>query len=411
MVGKKFYKSFFILALSAGLVACSGQQDNANNTADPHAGHNGASETSKTKNKNTSGESTSTINLSTKNVTRLHATNPIEAAIGVSQTIWPSTHDENKPGTVILAPVENWQVALASTNLIHHPNNGPVLYYKDGKIPAETLDEIKRLGPLGNTNGTEIMVMGSLEEKETEQLKDYKVETMTAVDPAQFAQDIDKKYAEITGEITDGVIIVSVEDDAKLHSIIAANWIAHMPEPILFVTKDDVPEFTKQALSLRNNKASLYILGPESVISKNVEDTLSDYGKVTRIAGETPTETSLAFAKFKDQNIKFGWGISNPGHGLEFVSTESPEMAIVGAPFAHLGKHAPMIWLDNGEATDPVHEYLGLLKPTFKDDPTVGPYTHVYLLGSTELVSRETQGMIDLMIEISPEDGGGHGGH
>lgn len=32
-----------------------------------------------------------------------------------------------------------------------------------------------------------------------------------------------------------------------------------------------------------------------------MEKELSKYGKVTRISGETPTENSVAFAKFKDE--------------------------------------------------------------------------------------------------------------
>lgn len=401
---KKFMKSIFIATLSLSLVACTGQEEKDSVEEDKHSTHD-KSNTSVEKNQQ------NMISLNTKNVTRLDTSNPIEAAIGVSQMIWPSTHNENKPGTVILAPLEQWQISLASTNLIHHPNNGPVLFYDKGSIPEITMKEIQRLNPVGNVDGTQIMVMGNLGDKELALLDDFKLEQVSGESAAEFARDIDFKYAEITGETTNGVIIVSLEEEAKLYSILAGNWIAHMPEPILYVNKDEIPEATKEALSKRNNNASIYVLGPETVISNELENALNEYGIVTRISGETPTETALAFAQFKDNKTNFGWGVNEPGHGLEFVSTSSPEIAIVGAPFAHLGKHAPLIWLAEGVATGEVHDFLNTMQPTFTDDPTVGPYTHVYLLGSTDLITYETQGMIDLMIEISPESGNGHHGH
>ena len=58
--------------------------------------------------------------LNTKNITRIDTNDLIETAIYVSQTIFPATHKENQPGTVILAPLENWQIGLASGSLVHH---------------------------------------------------------------------------------------------------------------------------------------------------------------------------------------------------------------------------------------------------------------------------------------------------
>ncbi|GGE18950.1 hypothetical protein GCM10011571_21080 [Marinithermofilum abyssi] len=51
------------------------------------------------------------------------------------------------------------------------------------------------------------------------------------------------------------------------------------------------------------------------------------------------------------------------------------------------------------------------LQPTFKDDPTVGPYNHAFVIGSEKTLSFTTQGMIDQMLEITRENGDGHGGH
>ncbi|WP_425272982.1 cell wall-binding repeat-containing protein [Parageobacillus thermantarcticus] len=344
----------------------------------------------------------------TKNVTRINTDDPIELSVKVSQTVWPATHKENQPGGVILVPVENWQIALASVDFIHHPNNGPVLFTKDQKIPDAVIKEINRLQPLGTADGTQIMVMGNLKKSELNKLKNFKLKQISETDPAAFAKEIDRFYSDIAGKTPQGVIIGSLEEKAKLYTLIAANWIAHMEEPLLYVTENDIPQPTKVALQQRKGKANIYLLGPESVISKKVENELKSFGSVVRIAGETPVQQSVSFAAYKDEKTKFGWGLNDPGHGVSFISTKTPELAIAAAPFSHLGKHAPLIWLENGTLTKDVYAFLARLKPTFTDDPTAGPYNHAFLSGTFRSISYQTQGIIDEKLEIVPATGKGH---
>ena len=357
------------------------------------------------------GASRDLLTTSLKNVTRLNTNDPVQMAVLTSQTIWPATHKENQPGAVILVPANQWQLGIASADLIHHPNNGPILFMNKESIPEATLKEIKRLNPLGTKDGTQIMVMGDVESSILNQLKEYKIKQIKETDSANFAKDVDKEYADITGKYPESVIIGSSEEEGRLYTTPAVNWIAHMPEPLLYVAKDKVPEATIEALKARKGKANIYLLGPEKIISKEVEKQLSKHGKVTRISGENPTENSIAFAKFKDKKTQFGWGFTKPGHGVSFVSTETPDLAIAGAPFSHMGKHAPVLLLDKGKVSQPVYDLLATIQPKFKDDPTLGPYNHGFLLGNTENISFETQGILDEKLEIVQENGGGHGGH
>nr|WP_275900216.1 cell wall-binding repeat-containing protein [Bacillus wiedmannii] len=357
------------------------------------------------------GASNDVLTTSLKNVTRLNTNDPMQMAVLTSQTIWPATHKENQPGAVILVPVNEWQLGIASADLIHHPNNGPILFIEKEKVPEMTLKEIKRLNPLGTKDGTQIMLMGDVGPSILEQLKAYKVKQIKETDPATFAKDVDKEYADITGSYPNSVIIGSSEEEGRLYTTPAVNWISHMPEPLLYTEKDKVPEATIEALKMRKDKANIYVLGPEKIISKAVEKELSKYGKITRISGETPTENSVVFAKFKDEKTKFGWGFTKPGHGLSFVSSKTPDLAVAGAPFSHMGKHAPVVLLEEGKASQPVYEFLASIQPKFKDDPTLGPYNHGFLLGSTSDISFETQGILDERLEIVQESGQGHGGH
>ncbi|SCV18173.1 Lipoprotein [Bacillus cereus] len=357
------------------------------------------------------GASNDVLTTSLKNVTRLNTNDPMQMAVLTSQTIWPATHKENQPGAIILVPVNEWQLGIASADLIHHPNNGPILFIEKEKVPEMTLKEIKRLNPIGTKDGTQIMVMGDVGASILEQLKDYQVKQIKETDPATFAKDVDKEYADITGSYPNSVIIGSSEEEGRLYTTPAVNWISHMPEPLLYTEKNKVPEATIVALKMRKDKANIYLLGPEKIVSKEVEKELSKYGKVTRISGETPVENSIAFAKFKDEKTKFGWGFTKPGHGLSFVSSKTPDLAVAGAPFSHMGKHAPVVLLEEGKASQPVYEFLASIQPKFKDDPTLGPYNHGFLLGSTSDISFETQGILDERLEIVQESGQGHGGH
>ncbi|MEX2104691.1 MAG: cell wall-binding repeat-containing protein [Bacilli bacterium] len=348
--------------------------------------------------------------LNTKNTTRLNTDDPIEMSVLVSQTIWPATHKENQPNAVILVPLNNWQIALASTDLIHHPNNGPVLFIENDRIPDAVIDEINRLNPPGNMNDTQVMVMGDVESAVLDALKEYKIEHIKGADAATFAKDVDQFYADVAKELPQSVIIGSLENSAMLFTLPAANWIAHMPEPILYVSKDGIPEPTKEALVKRKDNATMYILGPEAVVSKEIEEELKEFGTVIRISGANPVDNSIAFAQYRDEKTKFGWGIIDPGHGVSFVSTLSPELAVAGAPFAHLGKHAPLIWVEDGKLSDATYKFFEKIKPTFTDMPTVGPYNQGFILGSDKLIPYVTQGIIDDSLEIVKTGGGVHGG-
>ncbi|TYR81367.1 cell wall-binding repeat-containing protein [Priestia megaterium] len=347
----------------------------------------------------------------TKNTMRLNTDDPLELSVMVSQTIWPATHKESQPGSVILVPEDNWQIALAASDLIHHPNNGPVLFVGKNEFSEAVINEINRLNPVGNNEGVQIMAMGDIADSALQPLSNYKIEKINESDPAIFAQKVDEFYAKSAGDLPQSVIVVSQDQRAEAYSLPAVNWIAHMPEPVLYVTKDEVPKATKQALKERKNKANIYVLGPDSVISPEVEKQLKEYGNVTRISGDNPVSNAIAFAAFKDKDTGFGWGITDPGHGVSFISTANLNLAIPAAPFSHMGKHAPMIWLEDGKPNEDVYKFLANIKPTFKDDPTTGPYNHGFIIGSQQSISFESQGILDEKLEIVSQNGAGHSNH
>ncbi len=59
------------------------------------------------------------------------------------------------------------------------------------------------------------MVMGDVGTSALEQLKGYKVKQIKETDPAIFAKDVDKEYADITGSYPNSVIIGSSAEEGR----------------------------------------------------------------------------------------------------------------------------------------------------------------------------------------------------
>ncbi|UVI28510.1 cell wall-binding repeat-containing protein [Paenibacillus spongiae] len=351
--------------------------------------------------------------IGSKNTTRINTSDPATAAVIVSQSLWMATSDDNRPGGVILANPDDWQSTLASADLIHHPNNGPVLFVNKDGIPEVTLNELKRLKPTGvdMNDGIQAILVGDLDEKVEVEIKGLGLKTdhIKGDNPAAAAQAIDAYYTKVAKENPASVIVGSMESEA--YTLPAVNWIAHMPEPLLYVKKDEIPVETVEALKTRGGKANIYILGPESVISVNVEEQLGQYGKAVRIAGKDPYENAVAFAQYKDPVTGFGWGITTPGHNFSFVSEDTHALALAAAPFSHLGKHAPLLLTEEDQMPESLRNYVMSIQPKYKMSPTEGPYNHAWITGGRDAISIAAQGEIDSMLEIVSESGTGHGSH
>jgi hypothetical protein len=347
-----------------------------------------------------------TYTILTKNTSRILGNNAEQISLATACMIWPATETGNRPKAVLIAPSESWQIQLAAVDLIHHPSDGPLLLSSKENISEAVFSELSRLKPVGSADGIQVITIG-MSENVGKQLRDkgYKIHEIKGDNLNKLAEDIDGYYASISGKLPNSVIIGSSEQ--LEYTLPAGNWIAHMPEPLLYVTKDNIPTETETALKKRDGNVNIYLLGPASVISKNIETELQKYGKVTRISGNTPYANAIAFAKFKDKSTDFGWGITMPGHGLLLVSKSQAKECIPTVAFAHRGKHAPLLITDTDKAPQELLDYLKQLKPRFVKAPTEGPYTHLFIAGDNPWISQSQQGNLDHLIEIEPTNGEG----
>ncbi|WP_100329995.1 hypothetical protein [Bacillus xiapuensis] len=86
--------------------------------------------------------------------------------------------------------------------------------------------------------------MGYIANAAKKQLEGYKTEQIKGKKPADFAGNVDQAYAEVSESYPESIINVSSEEKHKRYSIPAVNWIAHMPELILYVSNSGIPKET-----------------------------------------------------------------------------------------------------------------------------------------------------------------------
>lgn len=350
----------------------------------------------------------------TPNTTRLYGPNVYAAATTITQATYGATHHEDRPHAITLVRADRQADAiLAASRITHFPVNSPVLYVDADRLPPETLAEMKRLGPDGNTYdfGVQVYLVGPISESTEREVQDklnYRTRAFRIDDPFVLSEQLDTWAADVHTDHPDEVVIVQYDQLAT--GLPAAAWNAHMGQGLFFVQGDFVPEATKRALSRRfRDEAFIYLFGDSTIISDKVARELSAYGHVQRVPGSDAFDLSVKFAGYRDAGLNqgywidwwsrdFGWGIAEAGHNFIFVNPDDWQQAVTGSLLSHMGKHGPMILLRSEGLDQNLSRYLELVKPS-AGTPNDQLNNHGWLLGGTDRISWETQADLDLLLE------------
>jgi hypothetical protein len=381
------------------------------------------------------GEPTLSPEYATKTTTRIYGSNPFEEAVSVAQHIWTSALPENVPANaannadrtraVTLVTPDDPLTDITATPLIHFPDAAPILYVTNKGIPAITLNELKRLGPVGidRFNHVGAFLVGAAANPSVEsQLKaiGIKYYEVTAGDIPQLADTVDKLYGSISNPDfgvgtmpgMEDVVIGSMDGKDWQYVLSATHWVAHMPTGLLWVQRDSIPSPTIDALKRRAGKARIYLFGGPDQISAKVANQLYQYGEVIRVSNDdpvafnapppdSPEATAIAFAKMWDPAGMFGWKMTGPGHGFTLVNINDWQGAIASAPLSHLGFHAPLLLSSNATSLpSDLDSYFTMVSPSFLNTPADGPYNMTYVLGSWDQVSWDEQVRVDTLSEM-----------
>ena len=334
--------------------------------------------------------------VATRNTVRVGGGDAVADLAGVAAAVFPATSGTDRPHAVALVDKDDWQGAIAGSVLNAAPLGAPMLASDGSTLPAATADVIDRLKPSGADLARDAQVIRiGAKPPAPSGLKSGKI---AAADPYATAAAIDRFFTAIRGKPSPHVIVASGEQAP--FAMPAAAWAARSGDSVLYTKRDSVPRATTQAIAA-HDKPDIYVLGPESVISKNVETALKKLGTVRRVDGATPVANAVALARYSRRN--FGWGVTVPGYNFSLASTTRPLDAAAAATLATNGVFAPMLLTNASDSLPPdVSGYLLDVQPGYQDDPSSGVYNRVWILGDTKTVSLGAQGRLDQITRLVP---------
>jgi hypothetical protein len=337
--------------------------------------------------------------FATKNTTRVGGGDPTADAAGVSRAVYSGTTSTTRPAAVALVSSGSWQAGVAAAVLMSPPIRAPILLSDSGSLPAATSAALAALDPTGSrpARGAKVIRVGDVPKP-----GGRRAATVPGRSPAALAQGIDRFQTAAVGHSSDRVLVVSSEQAG--FAMPAAAWAAKAGDPVLFVTRNDVPRETVAALKA-HQQPKIYALGPPEAISDGVLAKLRKLGTVRRVAGRDPVTNAIAFARYVDGN--FGWGVVDPGHGLVFANADRPLDAAAAAPLSSAGTYGPLLLTAGGRLPVPLVQYLLDIQPGYAKDPVRGVYNHGWLMGDEGAISAADQSRIDSLLEIIPVSSSG----
>jgi hypothetical protein len=381
--------------------------------------------------------------------TRLFGNNPYEEAVAVTRHTYTASQPLTAPNEKNTAADRPWGLtlvtpddpiaAISAVELVHFPDNAPIMFVDKTGIPAVTLNEIKRLQPVGvarNNNVQAFLVGAAANSAVQSQLTSLGIKYQNVTAPNnndyELANQIDIAYGKIQnppsgvpqmeGSATFGgngiqdVFIGSIS--AYQFMLPITHWVSHMPGGVFWVDPkaSTLPDSTIAGLKRRMGHATIYVGGGPEQVPDALVSQLLPYGAVTRLTNDdavafntpppiTAESTAVAFSQMWDPVGMVGWNAVGAGHGFTIVNINDWQGAVGSAILSHLGFHAPLLLTDSATTLpSDVTTYLQKVAPTFLVSPGDGPYNMLYIIGNYDKVSWNTQ----VTAQLSQEMGNRH---
>lgn len=359
--------------------------------------------------------------------TRLPGSDPETQALLLTQAVYAATREDNAAGAIMLVPQDEATAFTAMHRITHMPVNAPLLYLNgEGEISPKTFQEMRRLRPDGvMQDGQKQVYAVNVPEGEIKRIEDdlnYKVRRFNEPDPVELAELLDRWQAALKSDHPDEVIISALDHpDGIKHGMGAMGWNAHMGRGFAWVYRDSVPEATRKILKRRYGRhgSYMYLTGGPDVISDKVAEELGEYGHVRRVAGKNVYASNAVNAGYKDygRNFgwawgwtprQFGWGIAQAGHNYIFSNADNVLGTIPAVVLGHMGKHGPVLLVDDDELPPSVADYLEMVKP-FRTNPQETILNFGWIIGDDSEISGDLQKEIDRYLSPFPMESNGRG--
>jgi hypothetical protein len=333
--------------------------------------------------------------VATRNTTRISGPDPVEDAAAAALATHPPAPEAAQLEAVTLVPDDDWQAGIAASVLAGPPLRLPVLISQHGAVPDATTQALAQLDPKGGGASGDIAVYSADGASVPSGLKSREI---PGDSPAEIANSIDQLRQRLLKEEPQHILLVS--SDQAGYAMPAAAWAARAGDPVLFTGRNQVPSATLAALR-RHAAATVYVLGPQSVISKSVIQQVGRLSASVRRVGATGiVQNALFFARYSDGS--FGWNINDPGHGMELANADRPLDAAAAASLASSGKWGPLLLTDTADALPPeLRSFLLDIKPGYETDPTRAVYNHIWLMGDATAIGGQVQAEVDELAELA----------
>jgi ell wall binding domain 2 (CWB2) len=334
--------------------------------------------------------------VATRNTTRISGPDPTADAAAAALATHPPAPGANRPQAAVLVPDDDWQSGVAASVLAGPPNRMPVLVSGRGSVPDATDQALAQLNPGGAVAAGNTAVFSVGGAAVPSGLRAGKLHGDT---PAEIAGSIDQLRQRLVKGEPQHILVVSSDEPG--YAMPAAAWAARSADPVLFTGRNQVPPATLAALR-RHAAAAVYVLGPESVISKAALSQIARVSaSVQRIGARGVSQNSIAFARYADGT--FGWNINDPGHGMELANSSRPLDAAAAASLASSGMWGPLLVTETADSLPAdLRSFLLDIKPGYATDPTRAVYNHVWLMGDATAIGGEVQAEVDELAELAP---------
>jgi hypothetical protein len=334
--------------------------------------------------------------VATRNTTRISGPDPTADAAAAALATHPPAPGVRPLQAAVLVPDDDWQAGIAASVLSGPPARIPVLVSGQSSVPDATTQALAQLNPQGGgaSGDTQVYSAGGAAVP-----SGLKSDQLHGDSPAETANSIDQLRQRLLKREPEHIVVVS--SDQPGYAMPAAAWAARSGDPVLFSGRNQVPSATLAALR-RHAAAAVYVLGPESAISKGAVSQIARVSaSVQRVGATGAVQNALLFARYTDGT--FGWNINDPGHGLELANSDRALDAAAAASLASSGKWGPLLITDTANALPPeLRGFLLDIKPGYATDPTRAVYNHVWLMGDATAIGGQVQAEVDELAELAP---------
>lgn len=199
------------------------------------------------------------------------------------------------------------------------------------------------------------------------------------------------------------VVALPVEGaDARVWALPGAFWAAYAGVPVTFVGRDGLSAEARETISM--HKVPVYLLAPDELVSRSVEEEIRKISPVKRITAGNPSEYAVKLATYRDETTGFGWGRSHDqrtGYFEYVLATPSESrQALSALPLARGNSAAFLFTSDDGSVPAPTDRYLWAQRADWFSTPAEGPFRHLWIIGNR--TSYAAQARLDLAVEKSP---------